>query len=222
MISLGSIPDTWNDYAQRNEVRSHVEREWNRQLERALLPCLDATSLKCLVLIKGRTLGWQKYAEAIPMQHFLCGILDEEGEVRLGTDMRPYCSGTGIAKEDTVRAALKRLDQGGLITRIRGIRGYGTPVNVFMPFSQQWLSRKILEAGGGILPAHVPGHFHGEHVRTRDGRVWEIVGGRDHFIEIEEVTSPGRRSGESRSVVSPEISRLSYSDWQKFTGEKCK
>lgn len=218
MYTLGLIPDAWNERAQCKELRSNVEREWNRHLERSMIPVIDGTCLKCLILIKGRTLGWQKFAEAIPMHHFLNGILDEDGEVRIGIDGLPYCSGTGIAKEDTIRAALKRLELAGLITRLPGVRGFGTPVNVFLPCSQRWLAESVLAAGGGVLPGCVPGLFRGEHVATKDEKIWEVVGGRDHFIDIARVSAPGQYVGEKRTVVSPDVRRLSLADWREFAG----
>lgn len=132
-----------NAFAQGDPyIRSWVEREWNRTFERALLPELSPSALKCLLAIKSRTLGWMKYAEAIPISHFVNGMVDRFGCARLDEGGRPLFAGSGIAKEDTVRSALKTLDQAGLITKMVGSADPGTGANIYMPFQRSgWHGR---------------------------------------------------------------------------------
>lgn len=222
MFTIGRIGDDWNRHATRDRIRSFVEREWNRQLERALLPSLFGSKLSTLLFIKARTLGWQKFAEVIPMHHFISGMLDEDGEVRLGQDLRPLCSGSGIKKEDTVRAAWKGLEQAGLITKLPGPGGIGVSVNVFMPCSQDWLARKMLEAGAGVVPAHLSTYFAGEHIQAPDGAPWEVQKVEPGQLTVTEITAVGQYVGRPR-LISPSVApRIPLNVWLDFIGEEPK
>lgn len=219
MFTIGRIADEWNRHAARDAIRSHVERHWNRQLERSLLPSLAGSKLSTLLFIKGRTLGWQKFAEAIPMHHFISGMLDEDGEVRLGSDLRPLCSGTGIKKEDTVRTAWTSLERSGLLTKLKAPGGQGFAVNVFMPFSQDWVARKMLEAGAGVLPAHLPTYFSGEHIADPDGTPWEILEAETDRLTVIKIAAVGHHVGRPRTVSPSSVTRIPLREWQDFVGE---
>ena len=208
-----------NAFAQGDAyVRSWVEREWNRTLERALLPTLSPSSLKCLLSIKSRTLGWMKYAEAISMPHFIHGIVGGAVDLRRDDGDRPYFAGSGIAKEDTVRAAIKDLEEAGLITKMPGLRNPGSGANIFMPFSQEWLADTMIEAGAGALPKGLGGRFWvlGEHVQTLDGRFWQIVDAKDDIVTVVAVVGPELRVGRDQKLHWLEIGRPEFHEWLDF------
>ena len=165
--TLGPEGDAWNEVARLDKPRSEIERNWERYCWRTLLPSLDRTELVVFGFIKSRTLDWQKYAEAIPMTVFRNGIRDVYDEPRLDPSGLPYCSGTGLSKEDTVRAAVQRLEQRQLITVIHGRSGCVPACNIYMPFSRGKLAEMLVDADG-ILPDCFPHLVIGEAVLFED------------------------------------------------------
>lgn len=219
MYKISARADFINAHAKGDAyVRSCVEREWNRKLERTLLPSLSPSALRCLLSIKSRTLGWMKYAEAISMPHFIHGLADGAGDLLLDEDDRPFFAGSGIAKEDSVRAAIKSLEHSGLITKMTGIRNPGTGTNIYMPFSEEWLADTMIDAGAGALPKGFGSQFwvSGEHVQTIDGRFWQIVDAKDAAVTVVAVVSPEARRGPEVKLHWLEIGRPEFHEWMAF------
>lgn len=218
MRTLGLVADSWNHFADDADIRRYAERESWRRIEREYLPCLRPIDVVNIVFIRSRTFGWQKYAEAIPMHHFIHGVRDEAGDLLIDQSGQPVSSGTGIAKEDTVRSSLKRLVDLGLIEMIAGQRRSITPANIYMPASQTLLAQLVLQAGSGILPPRASRWHVGEHVRLRgQPGIWQIVGGEGHQIDV--LRRDVVRSSETQrtTAFSPDIERMTRSDWREFS-----
>lgn len=214
MRKLGNSADQWNRYAgSLPDARSKIERELNRLVARDLIGQLDGTELRVLVFVIGRTLGWQKFAEAIPMSHFLKGIRDPDGLLEVGEDDQPYCRGVGICKEETVRSAVRRLASRGLLTIYWGRPGSSQPANVYMPFHEIYLARALIDAHVGVLPGCAPA-TRGEHVIAREA-VWQIT-----QIDVGANTAGCVRLGgrgsvqEYHDIPMPECTRISLEDWK--------
>jgi hypothetical protein len=180
------------------------------------MPSLSGNQFKVYSFILSRTLGWQKYAEAIPMSHFLHGLQEADGSNFQLEDGSPASRGTGICKEDTVRAALSALEGLQLITVFPGRRGTMTPANVFMPLSENMLAGFLLNAGMGVLPDHLPSIWLDEHVWCR--RVpWRVIGYKDEGLILREVVDQGKDL-KSEIVAKPgEVRRLDFSEWRQIT-----
>ncbi len=174
MRSLGRHPDQWNTFAKHiPEVRSKIERDVNRLLVRDLMGHLDASEYRVLHFIIGRTLGWQKFAEAVPMSHFLNGMRDADGDLAVDEQGKPYCRGVGLRKDETIRAAVRRLETRRFITVFDGKPGTLQPANVYMPFHARYLSEALIAAGSGVLPWCAPVTV-GEHIFARDA-IWQVI-----------------------------------------------
>jgi hypothetical protein len=86
-----------NGLSQRDWLR-HVVREWSGTL--------SSSQFKVALMVFDRTIMWGKEEEAIRMAHFTGGVWNKSGAC--------YHSGTGLT-ENTVRCAVKELEQMGLI-----------------------------------------------------------------------------------------------------------
>lgn len=220
MFSLGTSPDAWNKFAAaHNDVRSEIERAWERRIFRSVFPSLDNSELRVLLFIKSRTLDWQKYAEAIPMSHFLHGLTDHQGGLLMDDDQQPHCAGCGIRKEDTVRAALKGLAAKRLVHVFRARRGKVNAPNVYMPLAEGSLARQVLGLGVPVLPAHVAGWFEREGVAAREG-YWTIVGGREQELDCIPVMQGGRTAQKVVTIHASELRRPTWSEWERASSSE--
>lgn len=216
---LGRDSELWNEFASSsNAARSWVERQCERWMLRTALPELSSSQLRVWLFIKSRTLDWQKFAEAIPMSHFLDGMRGSDGELLCGSDGEPFTSGCGIAKEDTVRTAVKALERAGAITVFPGRRGSATPANVYMPLSRRHLAFYLIEGGSGVLPKCAPFTV-GEHVR-RINTVWQVVATENDLLHIREVLSGGILSHREATDRQELVERLTPEEWKAFSGRK--
>lgn len=217
MRTLGRQADEWNMFAQHlPEARSKIEREMNRRLVRDYIGHLDGTEFRILCFIIGRTLGWQKFAEAIPMSHFRRGLVEPDGALSLGEEGRPYCSGVGLRKEETIRSAVQRLEHRGLITTFPGRPGTIQPANVYLPFSVQTIAQSLIDAGSGVLPKCAPVTI-GEHVFGRNA-VWSVCDvskGQDRVGLV--CVSSG--DNEAKLLPAVEFSRIPLDVWRDFRGD---
>lgn len=210
---LGRRAENWNKLAQDCESRRGVERTIYRLLHRNWLSQISGNQLKVYLFILSRTLDWQKYAEAIPMSHFLNGLVEADGSLLRLEGGAPVSCGTGIMKEDTVRAAISLLKELGLITVFPGKRGTVTPANVYMPLSEMTLAGFALNAGLGVLPDHMDYIWVDEHVRWSN-KPWRVVGYAGDQLCLREA---GASSDTPVSTASPAwVRRLSLSDWQSL------
>ncbi len=177
---------------------------------------MSSNQFRVYSFIISRTLGWQKYAEAIPMQVFLHGIREADGSLFKDEYGQFVASGTGIKKEDTIREAIGFLRQGGYITVFPGKRGTVTPANVYMPMNEADLARLVLQEGVGVLPEHLTRYFKGEHVNYNQ-KPHRVVAVENGAISIREVNSYGdfKESGEI-AVSICEIERIKLDDWMDF------
>lgn len=210
------IPRTWNEFSEDDRVRSCIERNWERWFFREQLPHVDNSELRVILNIKSRTLDWQKFAEAIPMSHFLHGVRDEGELLRLSCG-QPVSSGCGISKEDTVRAAIKRLLARDLITCFPGVRGSRTPANIYMPFSEARLANMLTETDRPILPHHVRNWRIGEHVKARKGGFWRIVRPDGDKIVAAEVLEGRVETWREQTFISPDLTRPTLAEWADFS-----
>ncbi|WP_341631183.1 hypothetical protein [Sphingomonas agri] len=216
---IGQEPEIWNEFASSlNPVRSEVERRWERTIFRQLLPRLRSSELRVWLFIKSRTLDWQKFAEAISMDHFLEGMRDERGELKCTPDGEPITSGCGIKKEDTVRTAMNSLRRKGAIEVFPGKRGSATPANVYMPLSRTRLSKWLVEAGSGVLPTCAP-FVSGEHVRRLDA-VWRITAVEEGVLRLRKVLSCDFVTHEEIVASPEEVERLTPEEWKSFSRRK--
>lgn len=219
MLTLGPSPDAWNRFAaDHNDVRSEIERAWERRIFRSVFPTLENSELRVLLFIKSRTLDWQKYAEAIPMGHFLHGLRDHDGEL-LTVDDQALCAGAGIRKEDTVRAALKGLAAKGLVHVFRSRRGSVNAPNVYMPLAERNLAQQVLGLGVPVLPAAVSRWFQGEGIVARE-ECWVIVGGRGQ--EIDCVRIGDRVNQNVVTIHSSELRRPTWLEWDRLSSSGLK
>lgn len=211
---LGRRAEAWNTLARDDETRRGVERAIYRLLYRNWLPELTGTQLKVFAFIISRTLDWQKYAEAIPMSHFLDGLLDADcREFRL-EDGSFASRGTGIAKEDTVRRAIGDLKAMHLITVFPGKRGTVTPANIYMPLSELKLAGFALNAGLGVLPDHLDFIWIDEHVWSGK-KPCRVVGYAGNHLSLREV-NVGDRGADERPFSAHQrfVRRMSLKEWR--------
>ncbi|MAH14838.1 MAG: hypothetical protein CMN65_03660 [Sphingomonadaceae bacterium] len=214
MRSLGRNADQWNEFADTKEVRSHVERTYRRQVERDLLPRLKNSQLRALLFIGSRTVGWQKFAEAIPKTHFQRGLVDEEKSALLDERGVTLCAGAGLSKEETIRSACNSLARQGIITIFPGRPGTLQPAHVFMPFSEASLARLLIEAGSKVLPRCAPIVVPGEHLFARDA-VWRVLDVRDSRLSCVEMERKNQE-GERAELDVSECRRMSLASWEQF------
>lgn len=208
---LGRQAESWNRLAQDNESRRGVERSIYRQLHRNWLPDLSGNQVKVYLFILGRTLDWQKYAEAIPMSHFLNGLVEADGNLLRSDNGAPASRGTGIMKEDTVRAAIRVLKDLRLITVFPGRQGSITPANVFMPLSETMLAGYVLNAGLGVLPDHMDFYWVDEHVWLAS-KPCRVVGYASHDLCLRPIGC-----GEDTPIIrasTASVRRLNLAEWQ--------
>jgi len=216
-LTLGDEAQAWNLLAEHHKkTRSFVEREYDRLLLRSLINDVSSTEFKVLAFIKGRTLGWQKYAEAIPYSHFTRGIRDKQDEYVLDSHGgTPVAKGINIVKEDTVRIAVHRLKAQGLLTVFPGGFRTDTPSNVYLAMGRRVLCHLIVE-GGGWLPDFAP-YTRGEYLLDEDEKRVLVL----HKLEDQIATVSGCREWGSPlgRVVTMPISRLRRMDpdeWDIF------
>lgn len=210
---LGRRAETWNTLAKDANSRRGVERAIYRLLFRNWLPDLSGTQLKVFSYIMSRTLDWQKYAEAIPMSHFIHGLRDADGhEFRL--DDGGFASrGTGISKEDTVRRAINELKDLDLVTVFPGKRGSMTPANVYMPLSENRLAGFALNAGLGILPNHFDIYWIDEHVWSGN-RACQVVGYSGEDLCLREIGMDARTANPPFfSTPQRFVRRMTFDEW---------
>lgn len=217
---LGRRAEAWNVLAQDADSRRGVERTIYRLLYRNWLPDLTGTQLKVFVFVMSRTLDWQKYAEAIPMSHFLGGLLDADGQEYRLDDGSFAARGTGISKEDTVRSAIAQLKMLDLITVFPGKKGSVTPANVYMPLSESRLAGFALNAGLGVLPDHLDHCWVDEHVWSGK-KACRVVGYAGNELCLRAVQADCR--DEQRSVfLSPQrfVRRMTLDEWQSVRKDR--
>ena len=214
MRNLGQKADQWNEFAQIKEVRSYIERTSRRRVERHLLPCLKNSQLRALLFIGSRTVGWQKFAEAIPKTHFQRGLVDDGKSALLDEDGGPLCTGAGLSKEETIRSACNSLENQGIITIFPGRPGTLQPAHVFMPFGEATLAHLLIEAGSKVLPRCAPIVVPGEHLIAREA-VWQVLevrGSRLSCVEMERKN----QEGEQAELDVSECRRMSLASWEQF------
>lgn len=210
---LGRRAENCNKLAQDCDSRRGVERNVYRSLHRNWLSELSGSQLKVYLFILSRTLDWQKYAEAIPMAHFLNGLVEADGSLLRLECGAPVSRGTGIMKEDTVRTAIGFLRTLELITVFPGKRGTVTPANVYMPLSERMLAGFALNAGLGVLPDHMDFIWVDEHVWWSN-KPWRVVGYAGDQLCLREA---GASNDTPVLAASPAwVRRLSLSDWQSL------
>jgi|GEM_PF-5557620 len=219
-FTLGHEPDTWNDIARINSTRSFVERTTTRRVYRELAAELPPAQLRVLLFIMGRTFGWQKYAEAIPMQHFLNGFVNGSGELVRDEHGAILCAGSGVAKDETVRKATRALEDGGLITVFRGARHTITPANIYMPLQVDELARLIVAGGDGVLPSFYPGILKGELVVV-NGEFWSVVSVVGTYAKLKPAMANRRPPGDY-SCDTREIRRVAPREWIAFAEQEKK
>lgn len=219
MWDLGKVPNSWNEFAADKSLRSEIERGWERHIYRALLPSLEGSELKVLIFIKSRTLDWQKFAEAIPMSHFLSGVTDPDGSLLLDGEGRPYSAGTGIRKEDTVRAAIKSLEARKLITVFRAKRGSVNAANVYIPYEESKLAHELLSLGSRILPRYARGLYAREAVVAREG-FWQLIRSKGELIEACRLQPGGHPTEDVSALDASELRRPLRSEWESFRVER--
>jgi hypothetical protein len=191
-FQLGRRANQWNligttDRTAAKKVRhAHTER-----LCCGLVAELDHSELRVLIGIQARTLRFNKFAEAITLTEFTTGLRDVGGDLILDGDDHPYFAGCNIAKTETVSKALTRLEERELITRWR-VRHRLAPV--YMPFSEEWLASKLVDAESAIAPDY-------EHILENE---YFSLGDRGRFRALE-------TSGD-RIVLEPVSDRLGYRD----------
>lgn len=214
---LGYQGTHWNALSDHDNSRRHVERTIYRLLHRDWMPLLTGNQYKVFSFILGRTLGWQKYAEAIPMSHFLHGMTEADGTPFQLENGQYACLGTGIKKEDTVREAISVLRENHYITVFSGKRGTVTPANVYMPMAEHDLAITVLEGEAKILPEHLPLFYPGEHVLF-DRQVHRIIDAGRDTVRILEVSRYGDPVTDRSVIVSNnDITRMRPDEWKKFT-----
>lgn len=214
MRYLGKEPEFWNRLKEFDGPFSHVERSVRRKLEREWLPSLSRypSDLAVLTFIISRTLGWQKFFEAITIDHFRYGIGDEGDP--LISNGAPVSLGTGIKKEDTIRASLKRLSAANQITVISGHRGTKTPANIYMAGSREMIGRMLVDGGCPILPWTVPRIIVGEHL-YHDGAIWKVLaaqGGEAECVKMEH----GRATRSRKILTTENCGRPSFQMWEAY------
>jgi hypothetical protein len=210
------LPRTWNEFSEDNRLRSCIERDWERWFFREQLPHVDNSELRAILTIKSRTLDWQKFAEAIPMSQFLHGVMEDGDLLRLSCG-QPVFSGCGISKEDTVRAALKRLLARDLIACFPGVRGSRTPANVYMPVSEARLADMLIANNCPILPQHVRTWHVGEHVKARQGGMWRLVRPEGDMFVAVEVLQGRVETWKEKFLVPPDLNRPTLAEWADFS-----
>lgn len=175
-FGLGRQARQWNEIAAAEKAAfSAVKREHLERLSCVLMEWTTASELRVLLAITARTVRFKKAAEAIPLQQFTDGLRDEDGDLLLDDFGEPYFAGTGIAKTDTVSAAVAGLEAKGLITRWpRPRTNWAT---VYMPFSEHWLAETLAAQKAAIAPDYerfVPL----EYLKHDDGfvRVMDVTG----------------------------------------------
>jgi len=212
---LGYKATHWNKIAEYAEARRHTENAIYRYLHRAWMPELSGIQYKVYSFVISRTLGWQKYAEAIPMRHFIDGLCEADGSLHRGDEGFPACAGTGIRKEDTVRSALEHLRTNKFITIFPGKRGTVTPANVFLPLSEVSLARLAVSGGAPTLPEHLPMFFVGEHVWLGEA-ICRVTGIESDAVRVHRVDKYGHLMGERSIVGNHEVERVRPDDWKSF------
>ena len=212
---LGYQATHWNRIADHSESRRFVEAYIHRRLFRAWLPGLSGNQLKVYLFVISRTLSWQKYAEAIPIRHFISGIQEPDGSLYKDDEGVPACSGTGICKEDTVRDALSFLRTKGFISVFPGKRGTVTAANVYLPLAENLLAAVALRGGCGVLPEHMSMHIAGEHV-WYEGDVWRITSVEIDALGIRPVSRWGDMTGKTVYVADDSVERVRLDEWKAF------
>jgi hypothetical protein len=214
--TLGRKPDQWNEVASIDKKRSLVERETTRRLAREVAPTLSPSELRAYLYIIGRTFGWQKYAEAIPMSHFLNGLVDHAGGPLTDQYDRIVSAGSGIKTEDSVRKAVASLRDQYLITVFPGKSGTAAPANVYMPLHWSTLGKLLVDEEGGILPACYPGFLPGEFVVLED-RAWQVTDVNGTHLRVAPATDR-RRVNTAKSVIvnCDEPRRMTVREWWVF------
>lgn len=212
---LGRRAENWNKLAQDADSRRGVERTINRLLHRNWLPDISGNQFKVYSFILARTLSWQKYAEAIPMSHFLHGLIEADGNSYRLDDGTFACRGTGISKEDTVRSAISQLKALDLITVFPGQRGTVTPANVYMPLSELSLAGFALNAGLGVLPDHLDFYWVDEHVWWKR-RACRVVGYSGDELCLREVGEGLETSGPLFCAATGDVRRMNLEEWQSL------
>lgn len=212
---LGYQATHWNKIADHSESRRFVEAYIHRRLFRAWLPGLSGNQLKIYLFIISRTLGWQKYAEAIPMRHFLSGIQEADGSLYKDEEGVPASSGTGICKEDTVRDAVSFLRSKRFITVFPGKRGTVTAANVYLPLAEDLLAAVALKGGCGVLPEHIMLYVPGEHV-WHEGDIWQITSVEIDAVGIRPVNRWGDMTGKTVFVPDHIVERVRLDEWKTF------
>lgn len=215
---LGAEPDEWNELAAFGTARSFVERELDRWVTRTLLPDLTFTELRAFCFVKSRTLGWQKFAEAIPMKHFIHGLRDNDGHLLRDVHGTILSAGAGIGKEDTVKLALDGLAKKGLLTAYRAPTG-SRLANVYMAVSARRLGEMFIAGGAGILPRHHPHTVPGEHV-IYDQRLWQVLSVEEGRANLQQIREGRRAIGPMITISILETFRPSPDQWE--TLRKCK
>lgn len=212
---LGYQPSQWNKLAQHDESRRFVERAINRHLTRIWMPELSPVQFKVYSFIIARTLGWQKYAEAIPMSHFLGGMREADGFLYRMEDGEPACAGTGIKKDDTVREAIRYLRKRGMVSVFLGKPGTVTTANVYLPLSERNLAILAIKGGIGVLPEHLEGFYLGEHVKF-DGAICQVIAQGAEDLRVQQINKYGNPLGEPLTISHRKLDRVEFSEWRSF------
>lgn len=212
---LGYKATHWNRISEHAESRRYVESLVNRHLHRVWMASLTGAQFKVYSFIVARTLGWQKYAEAIPVRHFIDGLCEADGTLYRDDEGLPACAGTGIRKEDTIRAALEHLRQSDLITVFPGKRGTVTAANVFLPLGEDRLATLAVRGGAPVLPEHLTRFYVGEHV-TWNGEICRITGIEIDAVRLQPVSRSGHLREQKYTAPDREVERVRLDDWKAF------
>ena len=184
-FSLGSAANGWNQVARNEQQFTHsIRRTYLNRLTSVLTAETTGAEFKVLAAISGRTLRFRKFAEAISVAQFRCGLRDCDGDL-LQDEHGPYFTGCNISKDETVSRAIDGLSEKRLITRWSPAR-LGWPA-VYMPFSEDWIAGQMaLELGG--LPNTYEGVHENQVLRGPMGLV-RIVTGDENSITVRPVNN---------------------------------
>lgn len=206
--SLGQQADAWNAIAQGDRAKfAEVRREFQRLLHRELIGMTSSSGFRVLCGIAARTLSYGKYAESISAEQFCRGMRDpfNANEYRTDGQGRIIFRGCNIAKEDTVRAAIRELEDASLITKWVAPRS-GWP-HTYMPFSEDWLA-ELLVREGGVLPEHYPYLIPGEKLTHADAPFEFESLGEDGSALVQELGSRLRPVGRSQRLSAGTFRRM--------------